>query len=242
MLNIAVCDDDIPITGIIENYLEEMGKQYSINTDIDVFFDGLTLEHSITLGKKYDLIYLDIEMKTEDGITAAHNIRKFDPNVLIIYVSGYERYIRELFEVDAFDFISKPIDCVKFQKCFLRAYDCIINRKVYFEFQYRSENVKILLGDIIYFESKGRQIKIHIIEDKEEVFNEKLNIVEEQLSNSTMPFLRIHQSYLVNYHYIRGRSKTQIRMDNGIILPISEERQKTIGERYTSLLGGEISG
>ncbi len=48
-------------------------------------------------------------MKGGDGITAAENIRKVDDNVLLIYVSGYDKYMMELFRLDVFGFIKNPI-------------------------------------------------------------------------------------------------------------------------------------
>ena len=51
--------------------------------------------------------FLDIQMKGGDGITAAENIRKVDDNVLLIYVSGYDKYMMELFRLDVFGFIKE---------------------------------------------------------------------------------------------------------------------------------------
>ena len=73
-----------------------------------------------------------------------------------------------------------------------------------------------------------------------ETFNGKLSEVEAQIEGGKVPFLRIHQSYLVNYHHIKSRSKTEVTLTNGIKLSISEDRQKNFGEQYTRMLGGEI--
>lgn len=74
------------------------------------------------------------------------------------------------------------------------------------------------------------------------VFYSKLSDVETKLKTGKIPFLRVHQSYLVNYHLIRSKSKTDITLINGKILSISEGRQKNFNCEYTRLLGGEISG
>lgn len=75
MVNIAICDDE----NIIVNQIEEMilkACKRDILVDIDAFYCGQTLEKAILEGSKYDLIYLDIQMKDGDGITTARNIRK----------------------------------------------------------------------------------------------------------------------------------------------------------------------
>ena len=96
----------------------------------------------------------------------------------------------------------------------------------------------------MYFESKGRKILVSLIDGRTEVFNGKLNEVEEKIRNSKniIPFLRIHQSYLVNFLFIRGFSKVKVRLKNGESLPVSEERHSEIRGKYSRLLGGEISG
>jgi transposase len=110
MIRIAVCDDENVIVNQIEHIISEVCKRESIPVNIDVFYSGRELKRQVTSGTKYDIIFLDIQMKGGDGITAAENIRKVDDNVLLIYVSGYDKYMMELFRLDVFGFIKKPID------------------------------------------------------------------------------------------------------------------------------------
>ena len=88
MIRIAVCDDENVIVNQIEHIISEVCKRESIPVNIDVFYSGRELKRQVTSGTKYDIIFLDIQMKGGDGITAAENIRKVDDNVLLIYVSG----------------------------------------------------------------------------------------------------------------------------------------------------------
>lgn len=240
MIKVAVCDDENVIVNMIETMLLEAGEMNHIPLDIDVFYSGEALEKAMLKEAQYDLLYLDIHMKGENGITAAQNIRKIDDNVLIIYVSSYDKYLMELFRLDVFDFIKKPIQAEAFIKTFIAANQRICNRKIYFPFQYKYEEHKILCSEIIYFESQGRQIQIYSKSEKNEFFNGKLNEVEERLQTGKIPFLRIHQSFLVNYHWITARTRTSVTMINGQQLPISEERQKSFGQIYGRLLRGEI--
>lgn len=240
MIKIAVCDDEKIITSQIENIIDDICIREGIPFDIDVFFSGNGLEKEVLNGTKYDLIYLDIQMDNGNGITAAKNIRKLDENVLLIYVSGYDKYMMELFRLDVFAFIKKPIKRENFEKVFLDANQKICNQRVYFSFYYKNEEYKISCIEILYFESNGRKIYVHTKDGGMENFNGKLSEVEIWLKNGKVPFLRIHQSYLVNYHHIRSRSKSMVTLINGIKLPISEDRQKSIGNQYSRLLGGEV--
>lgn len=121
MIKIAICDDENVIASQIENIIWNICKEENIPIDTDVFYSGHELEKEVFEGTKYDLIYLDIQMINGDGITTAKNIRKIDKNVLLIYVSGYDKYMMELFRLDVFAFIKKPIDSLNFKKIFLDA-------------------------------------------------------------------------------------------------------------------------
>ena len=180
-------------------------------------------------------------MENGDGITAAKNIRKFDENVMLIYVSGYGKYMMELFQLDVFAFIAKPIDISVLSKTFLKAYQKVCNKMFYFSFRYKNEDYKIPCKDILYFESRGRRISTYLQNGAVEGFNGKLSEVQTLLSNGKIPFVRIHQSFLVNYYLIRSKSKTEVALINGTRLPISEDRQKDFIRQYSELLGGEIS-
>ena len=73
---------------------------------------------------------------------------------------------------------------------------------------------------------------------KEDKFNSKLNSIEKITEKGKHPFLRIHQSYLVNFHYIKKICFSKIELYNGKVLYISEERQKDIREKYSQILKG----
>lgn len=241
MIHIAICDDENMIVNQIEDALLSVCNVRGIPVDIAVFYCGETLEKSVLQGYKYDIIYLDIQMENGDGITAAKNIRKFDENVMLIYVSGYGKYMMELFQLDVFAFIAKPIDISVFSKTFLKAYQKVCNKMFYFSFRYKNEDYKIPCKDILYFESRGRRISTYLQNGAVEGFNGKLSEVQTLLSNGKIPFVRIHQSFLVNYYLIRSKSKTEVALINGTRLPISEDRQKDFIRQYSELLGGEIS-
>lgn len=241
MLRVAICDDETAITSQIESLIYDICQKENIPVEIDVCFSGDSLEKVIASGESYDLIYLDIQMANGDGITTARHIRQTDENVIIIFVSGYDKYLIELFPLDVFSFIMKPIESDSFMQTFLEAVQRVCNKNFYFTFCYKSQEYKIPCRDILYFESKGRQVIIHR-KDGEDIFNGKLSEVERKLEKGKNPFLRIHQSFLVNYHSIKARSKEKITLVSGVTLPVSEERQKEFSKEYAVLLRTAISG
>lgn len=236
-MKVAICDDDIMMTSIIEEMLVEIEKKEKIKIDIDVFFDGKNLITAFEQGIEYQIIYLDIEMKDLDGIQTARYIRKIDVNTLIIYMSGYEEYLKELFEVEPFRFLSKPIEKEKFEKYFKDAYRRLQLDKEILMIHFKNDFFRVSIGKIIYFESNKRYIYV-IMENRKYMFYGKLNDVEKQMEKSGNVFLRIHQSYLVNYKFVERINSTNVRMYNGKELPVSEDRQKALKEKLCELMGG----
>lgn len=231
MLQVAICDDDAIFTGMLEKLLRKAAQSDGIQIEIDVFFDGFMLENYIFQGNLYDLIYLDIEMKRENGIVAARHIREIDKSVLLIYISGYEQYLKELFEVEPFRFLSKPIDNGKFLRYFREACQRINKSNVYYQFNFNKEIRKIALREVIYFESHNRIINIFLNNGEKETYYGKLNDVEKELNEKKQRFLRIHQSYLVNYDYVGKMNFSSLTLENNgkkIILQISEDRRKKV--------------
>ncbi len=105
---------------------------------------------------------------------------------------------------------------------------------------YKNIEYKIPCIDILYFESKGRKVILYGKSGSIGLFNGKLSDVEIQVTNGKIPYLRIHQSFLVNYHHIKSRSRTEVTLTTGTKLPISEDRQKTFGEQYNKIIGDEV--
>lgn len=239
MINIAICDDDLIFASKIETMLLEIAKKQLVELNIEVFSDGSELWKDISNGNIYELLYLDIEMVKLNGIDVAKKIRENDPNAILIYISNYENYFIELFEVEPFRFIKKPVDAQLFMDYFNKAYERLIQDETYFEYRFNKVPCKLPIKNIIYFESSGRLINIKH-KDGDGKFYGKLNIIEKQLMDGKIPFLRIHQSYLVNYRFVCKISFSRVILFDGTILQISEDRQKMIRAKYNDLLGGEF--
>lgn len=187
-------------------------------------------------GKKYDLIYLDIEMRQMNGIATAKYIRSIDTTVLLIYVSNYDNYLKELFEVEPFRFMSKPINDKRFYMFLDLAIDRIRSANGIYCFRFNKDILTVILRDVIYFESCGSRVHI-VLKGKLYKFYKKLDDVEKEISvNYSIPFIRIHKSYLVNFQQIRKVGYTEVETKDGRILNISDTYKKDVRARYSKLL------
>ncbi len=242
MLRIAICDDDSKFTGEIEALVFQESQKLGIRVETEVFSDGQTLLKSIQDGEHYQLIFIDIEMKQVDGITAARHIREIDRTVLLIYVSGYDKYLKELFEVEPFRFLSKPLNPVQFARYFKESCKRVNETEVFYQFTFNKEIRKVSVRDIVYFESSNRIVYIHLKDGSDEHFYGKLNNVEKELATSRQYFLRIHQSFLVNYDHVKKMNFVNITisyMGKEMELKISEDRQKEVRQQLCKIAGGK---
>lgn len=105
MLNIAICDDDIQTTGRMDMLLQEIAKQNFMDVEIEVFWNGESLADAVAQGTYFDMIYLDIEMDKEDGISAAKRIREYDKTLLLFMLQVTKIICRSLLKLDRFDFL-----------------------------------------------------------------------------------------------------------------------------------------
>lgn len=242
MIRIAICDDDSNFTGEIETLVFQESQKLSIRVETEVFSDGKTLLKSIQDGEHYQLIFIDIEMEQVDGITAARHIREIDRTVLLIYVSGYDIYLKELFEVEPFRFLSKPLNHSQFSRYFRESYKRINETEVFYQFTFNKEIRKLPVKDIVYFESNNRIVYVYLKDGSDEHFYGKLNNVENDLAESRRYFLRIHQSYLVNYDYVKKMNFFNVTISYAgkeMELKISEDRQKEVRQQLCKIAGGK---
>lgn len=179
-------------------------------------------------------------MSGKNGIEAAKSIRKLDRDVLLIYVSSYETYFMQLFEVEPFRFIKKPIKETEFEEVIDLAYERIIEEDAYFEYKYNKTIGKVLIRKIMYFESAGRIVNIHTEESTYRYYG-KLDEVERRLIQNKIPFLRIHKSFYVNFHFVDKITFSKLILSDGTVLQISQDRQNIIRKRYLDIFGGTLN-
>ncbi|WP_138262271.1 LytR/AlgR family response regulator transcription factor [Enterocloster clostridioformis] len=241
MMNVAICDDDISFTGKFEQMLITIKNMEHIELEPEVYLDGKELIEDIyERGKKYDLIFLDIEMKGIDGLTAAREIRKKDELTMLIYVTSHDSYAVEAYEVQPFQFIVKPVDFDTVHRYFMKAYEKLTKGPDYFLCDFKWKTHILQMSEIMYFKSNKRVIQVYMVDGNIYRFYGKMDDLEERLKLEKADFWRIHQSYLVNVRYIDVISHDHIILKNKKALSISEEKRKSIGEEYCNYIKGNI--
>lgn len=109
MINVAIIDDIKEDADALKNALK------AIEVDYNVIFNNFFFESGESFlinyeKNKYDLIFLDIELGKENGINVARKLRVIDKETIIIFVTNVAKYATEGYEVDALDYIVKPVE------------------------------------------------------------------------------------------------------------------------------------
>ena len=234
-MKIAVCDDDNLLTGEIDGQLQRIQQKMGISFETDIFFDGETLWEAIEKHGSYDIIYLDIEMENMDGITVARKIREQDPYTILLFVSSYDSYYEQLFEVEPLRFLRKPINPEKFEEYFKIAYGRLMNLDERLHFEFNKRLYQIPYRSIMYMESRRRVI--HLIENggQEYRFYMKTNDLMQEISRVGHMFIRIHCSYVVNYYYIKTFGASEVVLLNGEVLSVSIEYKNEAMKFYMDM-------
>mgnify|MGYP002657837640 CR=1 FL=1 len=116
-LNIAICDDDTNDIAI----MKKNSLQYTIETDNNIVVSSYFSASDILSDYKnhlYQIVLLDIEMPDINGMELARQLRDMDDDLLIVFTTSYPEYMHESFEVQPFQFITKPVDYTAIYKLF----------------------------------------------------------------------------------------------------------------------------
>jgi DNA-binding LytR/AlgR family response regulator len=168
-------------------------------------------------------------------ITGIELVKSLKNKPLIIFTTAYKKFAYEGFELEAVDYLLKPIDFERFKKAALKAVEFdqyrsqgkeTINESFFVRSEYRM--VRILFDEIDYIESLEDYIKIHIANAKPILTLMTLKAVVEKLPADK--FIRIHRSYIIPFNKIKSVINKKMLLSSGIALPISDPYVSAINE------------
>lgn len=197
-LNIFIADDDPKITQTLECIIRDWEDQYRHEINLQTKNDLKNVE--VTSLIPYDLIILDIEIGSVNGIEFAKALRQSGSDATIAFISNYEKYAIEGYSTHAISYLLKPL---KPEKVFLLL-DETFNRVG----DYNSKTIWVSSGgnhrfistsSILFITIFGKSMEIHLL-DKVETYIMPLKSIDPQLPGTSL--LRCHKSYIVNIEYV----------------------------------------
>lgn len=203
--------DDEPIAiRVIQSYVEKLDDIKVLGAFTNAL-DALKILHAQTV----DLLFLDIQMPGINGMEFFRSI-KHPPQV--VFTTAFRNYAADAFDLDALDYLLKPIPFDRF----LKAINKFLDQKAaettqenktdderFIVVKSDKRNHKLKVSEILYIESLDDYIKIHL-QNRSLVCYLRLNAIEEQLNNSD--FTRVHRSFLVNIKHVSAFTHYQVEV------------------------------
>lgn len=232
MIKIAFCDDDMEVL----HQMNELLDRYRVERNEDItyaaFQSPFELLTEIEKGIRPDILFLDVVMPGQNGMDVAKEIRQYDTNMKIIFLTSSPEFAVESYTVGAYFYQLKPI----WEESFFRLMDSVLSeceKKKKNSLILRSKDgiTRVNLQQLEYCEVLGRKLLFHLENGAVLEGAGSLDDLAGQLMQYSN-FFRPHRSFLVNMEYIQNISSRSIKMVNDAVIPIPHGKCSEIKNTY----------
>lgn len=232
MYRIAVCDDDKELCDWMAGIIHRSDNGLWQFCSVDRYNSGEALCKAMEAGAGYQLVFLDIELDSMDGVEVGRYIRSHldDHAVQIVYISGKMGYAMSLFQNQPFDFLVKPLDEGDVVRIIKRVIEITVGLKQMVQFVSAGKQKNVVsCKDIQYAYSTVRKVTIHTAHKDYEMYG-KLSDLAARLPEAD--FIFTHKSYLVNWLYIHSIRKDSVVLHDGTKIPVSRNCKSGVREAW----------
>ncbi len=221
MIKIAICDDDVLMRDSLGILINEYAKAHKLVVNYEKFVSPLDLLDQIERGVRFDVLFMDVIMPGENGIDAASEIRNYDRNVKIIFLSSSPEFAVQSYSVGAYFYQLKPLS----RDTFFKLMDSVLStreKEKTTSLILRCKNgiTRIDLNQLEYCEVMLRTLFFHLTDGSLLESIGRMDDLHRQLEPKGN-FIRPHRSYIVNMDHIKSMSYKSITMMCGdeIVIP-----------------------
>ena len=235
MIKIAIVEDEVLYADQLQEYLKKYEEEYRETFEISVFQDGDQIVHHYKA--EYDVILMGVEMRFMDGMSAAEEIRKMDTEVVIIFITNMPQYAVRGYEVDALDYVLKPITYFAFAQRLNRAIERIKKRtKRVISVNIKGSQIRMPIESVYYIESQGHTLIFHGVNGEVEAPG-TMKEIQEKLRDEH--FFRGNKGYLINLAHV-DRVVEGCAVVAGEELVLSRGRRKEFMEALAGYWGEAV--
>ena len=221
MVHIAICDDEKYMSDKISTMVSDFFRKKNMLIVISQFSSGKEL---LKYDQIIDILFLDIQMKGIDGMETARKLRSRKFKGFLIFITVLKEMVFRSFEVQAYDYLVKPIEERDFEKTMERLWDSMRNAsEASLLVQKGYESSIISFDEIIFCEVIDRKIYLHLVSSEVIDFYERIENLETKLDSR---FFRCHRSFLINLKYLKSYKNGIAYMESGKEIPVSRLRSK----------------
>lgn len=234
-ISIAIVEDTKRDSDTLISFINRYCSEIGIQNEIKVFPDAMVFLKEYK--RVYDIVLMDIELPGINGMAASHSLRELDPDVILIFTTNLTQYAINGYEVNAMDYLLKPIDYYSFSLKLKRAFTLIDRDKHrYYTIYTKSGMRKVATDNIYYIEVMAHQLIWHTKEGNFESRGTMKDVEDDLMS---FGFYRCHNAYLINLKHVSELQNDDIVVHNDT-LKVSRPRKKAFSEALTKYLGGHL--
>jgi len=230
-MRFAICDDELSIQQRLSEAITDWAKSKKIQVDVLCYPSAecfLMSWQEIT----FDIIFLDIQMKSMTGIELAQCVRRKDKNMMIVFVTSFTQYAVRGYDVNALHYLIKPVSQAKLLPILDKAYTIWRSRKkASFVVSNGNGQMKLPHDDIFYISMLSHTAIIQTESNTYEI----RKTVEELIEFLPNYFIRCHRSYIVNLMRVDCVYKDSLLLSNEKTLPISRKKSKEVNDAFVKL-------
>lgn len=232
MLNILLCDDEAEAAQRLAGAIKALPDYDAGEMQLCCVTDPAAMpDIDFT---PYDLVFLDIDMGSMDGIELARRMRTVRTDSILIFVTNFVEYAPEGYEVNAFRYLVKQELGLRLPRYFADALALCrrLHREV--EIVCQGEPVPIAVQSLVYVEGLGHEQCLHLKDTAREALYTRKTMAELAALLEPLGFLRVHKSYLVNMAYLGRLRSTGAELTTGETLPVGARSYRENNRKFTN--------
>lgn len=233
MVRVAIVDDSKQDTLLLKSYVEKYSQMNDYKFNIKLFANGLDFLEQFK--GAFDIVFMDIEMPHLNGLDVARRLREIDNSVALIFITHMAQYAICGYEVNAIDYIVKPVNYYNFSDKLSKAI-AFANRNVEKGiFLHRGDGIiRILESKIYYLEKDKNYIIFHTANGD---FRERGTMGEYAKKLTDKGFAKCSSGCMVNLRHVSKVTKDTVWV--GVTcLPLSRPQRKEFMVMFVEFLGG----
>ncbi len=221
MMHIAICDDEKYMSDKVSAMVSDFFRNKNMDIAVTQFSNG---EELLSYDRTIDILFLDIQMNGIDGMETARKLRDRKFKGFLIFITVLKEMVFQAFDVQAYDYLVKPIEEKRFKKTMERLLDSMQNAsEASLLVQKGYESSIIAFENIVFCEIIDRKIYLHLASSEVVDFYERIEKLETKLDSR---FFRCHRSFLINLKYLKSYKNGIAYMEGGQQIPVSRLRSK----------------
>lgn len=227
-MRLAIVEDEAVHGKLLEQYIESWGKQNGISVSVKIYVSAESFLFEWE-DLPSDAVFVDIQMPGMDGMEMARKLREKDAKVPVIFATGISDYMQEGYEVEALNYLLKPLSAEKVSACL----DKVLRRHEAAEFLV-TETLdgmrKLPVEAVNYCEAAGHNTKLGLVGGEKLFSLNSLSRLELELADKG--FVKCHRSYLCNVSNLNRITSDTLTFDDETEIPVSRRLYRTVNKAF----------